>query len=80
MLFICTLMNESQNLPVAFAIFTKVSKCKNSTYVKAVVQSSIKRGIEIWQVNFKITPTEVNLVNYFETTKDFLDSGAALIE
>lgn len=51
---------------------------KHSNYIKDEVQSCIKRGIEIWQVNFKITPTEVNLVNYFETTNDFMNGGAAL--
>lgn len=55
-------------------------KHRHSDYVKEVVQSSIKQGIEIWQANFKITPTEVNLVRYFETTYDFIDGGAALKE
>lgn len=50
---------------------------KNSGYIRKQVQSCIKRGIEIWQVDFKITPTEVSLIKYFETTTDFLDGGAA---
>ena len=44
------------------------------------MQSCIKQGIEIWQINFKITPKEVNLIRYFETTDDFIDGGAALKE
>lgn len=50
---------------------------KYSSYIRESVESSIKRGVEIWQVNFKITPTEVNLIRYFETTKDILNNGAA---
>lgn len=56
------------------------TKHKHSDYVKNAVQSCIKQGIEIWQGNFKITPTEVNLVNLFETTNDFMNGGAALQE
>lgn len=51
---------------------------KKNGYIKDQVQACIKRGIEIWQVDFKITPTEVSLVKYFETTSDFMESGAAL--
>jgi sugar fermentation stimulation protein A len=53
-------------------------KHKHSDYVKSIAQTCIKQGIEIWQVNFKITPTEANLLKYFETTNDFMDGGAAL--
>jgi sugar fermentation stimulation protein A len=51
---------------------------KHSDYIKKAVQSSIKRGISIWQVNFIITPTEVKLARLFETTADFMDGGKAL--
>ena len=51
---------------------------KKNSYIKDQVQAYIKRGIEIWQVDLKITPTEVSLVKYFETTNDFMESGAAL--
>ncbi|VBB09216.1 sugar fermentation stimulation protein [Lucifera butyrica] len=54
------------------------AKHKHSDYVREVVQSCIERGIEIWQINFKITPKEVNLINYFETTNDFKGGGTAL--
>jgi sugar fermentation stimulation protein A len=53
------------------------NKNKNSNYIKGVVQSCIRQGIEIWQINFKITPEEVNLIRYFETTNDFMNGGAA---
>lgn len=54
------------------------AKNRHSDYVKNAVQSSIKRGIEIWQINFKITPAGVTVLRYFETTKDFMEGGAAL--
>ena len=44
------------------------------------LQVEIKQGIEIWQINFKITHKEVNLIRYFETTNDFMEGGAALME
>ena len=50
---------------------------KYSEYIREQVQNRIKKGIEIWQVNFKITRTGVKLANYFKTTNDFLDGGAA---
>lgn len=57
----------------------KVSaKNKYRDYIKGAVQSCIKQGLEIWQVNFKITPAEVKLIRYFETTNDFMVGGAAL--
>lgn len=49
------------------------SNGKNSSYIRNIVQSSINQGVEVWQVNFKITPTEVSLVRYFETTKDIMN-------
>lgn len=56
------------------------NKNKHSDYIRNEVQFCIKRGIEIWQINFKITPTEVKLMKYFETTNNFMDGGAALTE
>jgi len=50
---------------------------KHSDYIIKQVQACIKKGVEIWQVNFKIMPTGVDLTNYFQTTNDFLDGGAA---
>ncbi|MEI6101196.1 MAG: DNA/RNA nuclease SfsA [Eubacteriales bacterium] len=50
---------------------------KHSGYIKEQVQTSVQKGIEIWQVNLMITPTEVSLLACFETTKDFLNSGDA---
>ncbi|WP_059050147.1 DNA/RNA nuclease SfsA [Paenibacillus senegalimassiliensis] len=45
---------------------------KHSSYIRNSVQLSINQGVEVWQVNFEITPTGVNLVRYFETTQDML--------
>ena len=55
------------------------AKNKHSDYIKNVVQSSIKRGLAIWQINFKISPTAVSLERCFETTRDFMDGGKALL-
>jgi len=41
----------------------------------AGVDTSIKRGVEVWQVNFKIDQTGVELSRYFEITHDFLAEG-----
>ena len=57
--------------------FRVTVKGKHSDYIKGEVQSCIKRGIEVWQVNLTITPTGVKLAKYFETTNSFLDGGAA---
>lgn len=57
--------------------FKVVVKGKHSEYIRGEVQSCIKQGIEVWQVNFTITPTKVRLERYYETTSTFLDGGAA---
>jgi sugar fermentation stimulation protein A len=46
---------------------------KYSDYIENEVQACISRGIEIWQINLEISPTEVQLINYFETTNTFMD-------
>ncbi|AIQ48586.1 sugar fermentation stimulation protein [Paenibacillus sp. FSL R7-0273] len=53
--------------------FIGSSDGKHSSYIRENVQSSIQQGVEVWQINFKITPTEVNLIRYFETTRDIMD-------
>lgn len=50
--------------------YTGSKKGKYRNYIKESIQTSIREGIETWQVNFKITPTEVSLIRYFETTTD----------
>jgi sugar fermentation stimulation protein A len=55
-------------------------KTERSHQIKEIVQSCVKRGIEIWQVNLEIKLNGVNLIRYFETTNDFLDGGDAFIE
>ncbi len=57
--------------------FRVTIKSKHSDLIKGEVQSCIKRGIEIWQVNLIITPTEVKLAKLYETTDDFMEGGAA---
>ncbi|MEE9448871.1 MAG: DNA/RNA nuclease SfsA [Ignavibacteriaceae bacterium] len=73
--------NEKAILLICFIYdnprFKVSNNSKHSDYIREQVQSSIKKGIEIWQANFKITPTGVNLTDYFKTTNDFLDGGAA---
>jgi len=50
--------------------YTGSKKGKYTNYIRESIQTSIREGIETWQVNFKITPTEVSLIRYFETTTD----------
>ncbi|WP_138756376.1 DNA/RNA nuclease SfsA [Paenibacillus sinopodophylli] len=44
---------------------------KQSNQIMHLIQDSIKNGFEIWQVNFKITPTEVSLSEYTNITTQF---------
>jgi len=60
--------------------FNVATKNKHSDYIKGKVQSCIARGIEVWQINLKISPLKVNLLNYSETTNDFIEGGAAYKE
>ncbi|MNB76273.1 Sugar fermentation stimulation protein A [compost metagenome] len=50
----------------------------NTAYVKEEVQRCIRKGIEIWQVNFNISPEGVVLQGYTNTTANFLEGGSAL--
>lgn len=52
-------------------------RSRNSDYIRGQVQSCIERGLEIWQVDLRITPTDVDVISYFKTTEDFTDGGAA---
>jgi sugar fermentation stimulation protein A len=44
----------------------------NSDFVESEVQKVISKGIEIWQVNFSISPDGVRLLDYFEITRNFM--------
>lgn len=44
----------------------------NSDFVESEVQKVISKGIEIWQVNFSISPDGVRLLKYFEITPNFM--------
>jgi len=46
---------------------------KHSNYIMQSVQDSVQRGVEIWQTDFKITPTEVSLTGYYNITSQFLN-------
>ncbi|WP_068499619.1 DNA/RNA nuclease SfsA [Paenibacillus kribbensis] len=50
----------------------------NSDYIHEQVKRCIKKGVEIWQVNFTITKFGVSLERYYNTTNNFLDGGSAL--
>ena len=55
--------------------FSPSGRHRQSNAVRETVLSSIKRGVEVWQVNFTIDPTGVELSRYFEITTDFLLEG-----
>lgn len=40
-------------------------KSTNSEYVREQIQKSTNSGVELWQVNFKITAERVELIRYF---------------
>ena len=44
----------------------------NSDFVESEVQKCISKGIEIWQVNFSISPEKVTLLKYFDITHNFM--------
>ncbi len=48
--------------------FKVISRSTNSQEVYNTVNSSVSKGVEIWQANFKITPEEVVLSKYFPLT------------
>ena len=58
--------------------FTVHISSEKSRIVKGIVQNAIGKGLEIWQVNFELTATEVKLLRLFETSSNFLDGGSAL--
>lgn len=45
--------------------FEVVEKSKRYYEVKRIVDENIEKGVEMWQANFKITPTDVALEKYF---------------
>ena len=45
--------------------FEVVERSKKYEEVKHIVDENIEKGVEIWQANFKITPSEVSLEKYF---------------
>ena len=47
-------------------------RSNNSDFVESEVQKVISKGIEIWQINFNISPDGVNLLKYFEITRNFM--------
>lgn len=47
----------------------KPAVSRRKEYVKEQVESCLQRGLETWQVNFRITPTEVSIIKYFKTSK-----------
>jgi sugar fermentation stimulation protein A len=55
--------------------FSPPGRHRQSGAVREAVLSSIKRGVEVWQVNFKIDQTGVELLRYFDITTDFLSEG-----
>ena len=44
----------------------------NSDFVESEVQKVISNGIEIWQINFTISPERVELLEYYEITHKFM--------
>ena len=45
--------------------FEVIERSKKYEEVKRIVDENIEKGVEIWQANFKITPSEVSLEKYF---------------
>ncbi|WP_411681332.1 DNA/RNA nuclease SfsA [Clostridium thailandense] len=43
---------------------------KRKEYVREQVESCLERGLETWQVNLRITPTELSIIKYFKTSKN----------
>jgi sugar fermentation stimulation protein A len=56
--------------------FSPPGRHRQSDYVRDAVRSSIQRGVEVWQVNFSIDQSGVELSRYFEITNDFLEYGS----
>ncbi|MBE5748107.1 MAG: DNA/RNA nuclease SfsA [Clostridiales bacterium] len=45
--------------------FKVVNKSTNYDQVKDTVSTSVHKGVEMWQANFRLTPTHVELEKYF---------------
>ena len=45
--------------------FKVIEKSTKYEEVKRIVDENIEKGVEIWEANFKITPSQVNLEKYF---------------
>ena len=52
--------------------FTPPGDGARSPEIRRVVSSCVDRGVQIWQVNFKLTRTGVTLSKYFDITADFI--------
>lgn len=50
-----------------------INPSTNYKEIKESVEKSIKKGIEIWQVNIKIDEKGVELIKYWNTTSNFSD-------
>lgn len=46
--------------------FKIIEKSTNYEEVKRIVDENLQKGVETWQANFKIDPTKVTLVKYFQ--------------
>lgn len=46
----------------------KPSGSRRKEFVKEQVENCLKKGLEIWQVNLRITSTEVSIIRYFKTS------------
>lgn len=55
--------------------FKVISRSTNYQEVFDVVQSSLSRGVEMWQANFEITPLGVRLLKYFPLTLQEINVG-----
>jgi sugar fermentation stimulation protein A len=51
----------------------QVQKSSHHSEVKAQVAQAVKRGVEIWQVNFELDQTGVRVRHHYELTPQFLD-------
>ena len=43
-----------------------ITRSTNYEEVKETVEANVKKGVQPWQANFKITPAEVTLEKYFQ--------------
>ncbi|MFI1735786.1 DNA/RNA nuclease SfsA [Streptomyces acidicola] len=52
----------------------QVKKSSHHSEVKAQVAQAVKRGVEIWQVNFELDHTGVRVSRHYELTTHFLEA------